>query len=64
MWHHEQEWRLVCKTEEEYLFFDCIRAIYLGLEFIQDRASEKKLISIAKSMKDMKIKKCFLSKKL
>ena len=33
VWKHEFEWRLICETEEEYLPFDCISGIYLGVNF-------------------------------
>lgn len=30
-WAHEQEWRIVCDTKEEYLSVETIDAIYLGI---------------------------------
>lgn len=35
-WSHEQEWRIVCETDEEYLPVNCIDAIYLGLRTQDD----------------------------
>ena len=47
VWEHELEWRLICKTNEEYLPFDCISGIYLGVNFSQSSKEYKKLISVA-----------------
>lgn len=33
VWSHEQEWRIVCETENEWLPFDCITGIYFGQKF-------------------------------
>lgn len=35
VWSHEHEWRIVCESEEEYLPFDCISGVYLGVNFDQ-----------------------------
>ena len=32
-WAHEHEWRLICKTQENYIKVPCLSAVYLGLRF-------------------------------
>lgn len=45
-WSHEQEWRIVCDTEEEYLPIDSIDAIYLGVRI--DKNNIKKFFDLGK----------------
>lgn len=39
-WSHEQEWRIVCDTTEQYLPIDSIDAIYLGIRMEKDIIQE------------------------
>lgn len=39
-WSHEQEWRIVCDTDEEYLAIDSVDAIYLGTRMNEDSMNE------------------------
>lgn len=43
VWSHEQEWRIVCETENNWLPFDCISGIYLG----QRKAHRKVCFALA-----------------
>ena len=39
-WSHEQEWRIVCDTSEQYLPVDSVDAIYLGIRMDNDTVRE------------------------
>lgn len=39
-WAHEQEWRLICKTDDKYICVPCLSAVYLGLRFDLTRINE------------------------
>ncbi|NLI53159.1 MAG: DUF2971 domain-containing protein [Clostridiales bacterium] len=43
MWSHEQEWRLVCATDEEYINIPCVSGIYLGAYFDKNDIRDKDL---------------------
>lgn len=43
VWAHEHEWRLICDTEEEYLPFDCVSRVFLGVNFDENMKSYKEL---------------------
>lgn len=47
-WSHEREWRIVCNTNEEFLPFDCISGVYLGLNSVLENENIKELIKICK----------------
>lgn len=47
-WSHEREWRIVSVTNEDFLPFDCISAIYLGLNSKRENRNIKELIEICK----------------
>ena len=34
VWSHEHEWRIICETDQEYIPFDCITNIYVGMKII------------------------------
>ena len=59
VWSHEHEWRLICNTEEEYLPFDCISKVILGLKFNKESAKYKELQKVCKNID---IEQCKLSK--
>lgn len=45
-WSHEQEWRIVAYTDDEYLSTPCIKSIILGARIEEE--DEKKLIDLAR----------------
>lgn len=45
-WSHEQEWRIVCDTSEEYLSVETIDAIYLGIRM--DESTEAAFIELGR----------------
>lgn len=56
-WSHEQEWRLICKSRENYIEVPCLSAVYLGLRFNFEKADD--IISAIKdSGKDVKLFCC------
>ena len=59
VWAHEQEWRLICETDEDYLPFDCVSKVILGVNFNKDAANYKELHKLCKSID---IEQCKLSK--
>lgn len=59
-WEHEHEWRIICETEEEYLPFDCISKIYLGVNFPKDSERYNALVEAVKSYENLNIYKCVL----
>ena len=32
-WAHEHEWRIICKTKENFIIVPCLSAVYLGINF-------------------------------
>ena len=56
-WSHEQEWRLICKTEEDHITVPCLSAVYLGTRF--DAAEVDHVVSAIKdSGKEVKLFYC------
>ncbi len=47
VWSHEHEWRLILSTTQEWLSFDCISAIYLGLRTDLSQKNISELINLA-----------------
>lgn len=47
-WSHEQEWRIVCDTQEEYLSIDSIDAIYLGMRL--EKSLTQEFIELGKKL--------------
>ena len=46
VWAHEHEWRLICETEEEYLPFDCVSKVFLGVNFDKEMKSYQEAVCI------------------
>lgn len=61
VWSHEHEWRVVCDTKEEYLPFDCISGIYLGVNFDNNSDTIAKLVDAASTYPDLPIYQCKLN---
>ena len=61
VWEHEHEWRLICKTDEEYLPFDCISGVYVGVNFDVSAAKYKDLIKAVDTHDSLAIRQCKLS---
>lgn len=59
VWAHEQEWRLICETDEEYLPFNCVSKVILGVNFNKNAANYKELLKVCRNI-DME--QCKLSK--
>ena len=55
-WSHEQEWRIVCETDEEYLPVNCIDAIYLGLRTQDDVIEQFKTLGKMYNLEVYKMK--------
>lgn len=56
-WAHEKEWRLICRTKEEYLEVPCLSAVYLGIHF-DDRKLDDVIYAIKDSGKKVKVFYC------
>ena len=54
-WSHEQEWRIVCDTEQEYIPVNSIDAIYIGLRMRDDIAQELMLLGEKKGLEVYKM---------
>lgn len=61
VWSHEHEWRIICKTQEEYLPFDCVSGVYIGSNFDVSASKYKKLIKAVNTYPSLKIYKCKLN---
>lgn len=61
VWSHENEWRIICDTKEEFLPFDCISCVYLGVNFNTDSTKYKKLLDAVKKTEKLSIKKAVLN---
>lgn len=60
-WSHENEWRIICDTEEEFLPFDCVSCVYLGVNFDTKAPRYKRLLDAVKKYDNLSIKKCVLN---
>lgn len=60
VWSHEQEWRIVCETDKDWLPFDCISGVYLGKKFNLRSPLYKKLVDSLEEIPDLKIYKAKL----
>lgn len=61
VWSHEHEWRLICETGEEYLPFDCVSKVFLGVNFDKEMKSYPELEKICKKL-SIGIDQCKLSR--
>ncbi len=55
VWSHEQEWRIVCESENDFLPFDCISGVYLGVKFKQKTPEYEKLLNAVNTHKALKV---------
>ena len=61
VWSHEYEWRIVCESEQEYLPFDCISKVYLGVGFDTNAPKYQDLVRAVATHDDVDISKCQLN---
>lgn len=61
VWSHEHEWRVVCETTAEYLPFDCVSGIYLGVTFDKKSEEMKKIFDAANTYPNLPIYQCKLN---
>lgn len=61
VWGHEHEWRLICENDTEYLPFDCISGVYIGVNFDTSSAKYKDLVKAVNTYDSLTIKQCKLS---
>lgn len=61
VWSHEHEWRIVCDSSEEYLPFDCISNVYIGVEFNTLAPKYQELVRAVASHDDVDIYRCLLN---
>lgn len=61
VWSHEHEWRLICETEMEYLPFDCVSNVYIGVNYDVLTSEYKELVNAVNTYEGLSIKKCKLS---
>lgn len=61
VWEHEHEWRLICETDAEFLPFDCISGVYVGVNFDVSAAKYKELVKAVDTHEMLSIKQCKLS---
>ena len=57
VWSHEHEWRIICESEEEFLPFDCISGIYLGVNFKRNSPEYKRLCDAVNTHNNLTIYK-------
>lgn len=60
-WSHEHEWRILCNTKEDYLPFDCISGIYLGVDFKLQSEEMTRLADAASTYTYLPIYQCKLN---
>lgn len=61
VWSHKHEWRIVCESEQEYLPFDCISKVYLGVGFDTNAPKYQDLVRAVATHDDVDIFKCLLN---
>lgn len=61
VWSHEHEWRLICETKDEYLPFDCVSKVFLGVNFDREMKSYYELEKICRKHA-ISIEQCKLSR--
>ena len=61
VWAHEHEWRLICETDEEYLPFDCVSKVFLGVNFDKEMKSYQDLEKLCRKHA-IDIEQCKLSR--
>ena len=61
VWSHEHEWRLICETDEEYLPFDCVSRVFLGVNFDKKMKSYSELEKLCRKSV-IEIDQCRLSR--
>ena len=62
VWAHEHEWRIVCVTEEEFLPFDCVSGVFLGVGFDMNAAKYENLFKAVMAHGNIDIHKCILNR--
>lgn len=61
VWEHEHEWRLICETDMQYLPFDCISGVYIGVNFDISAPNYNELIKAVNTYDSLPIRQCKLS---
>lgn len=61
VWEHEHEWRLICETDMQYLPFDCISSVYIGVNFDISAPKFNELIKAVNTYDNLAIRQCKLS---
>lgn len=59
VWSHENEWRIVCITGEDFLPFDCVTRIILGANFDTNNNFCEELLKTAEQER-VSVSKCIL----
>lgn len=62
VWEHEHEWRIICETQEEYLPFDCISKVYVGVNFNTKAPKYQDLVKAVNTHDALSIMQCKLSR--
>ena len=61
VWAHEHEWRLICETDMQYLPFDCISGVYIGVNFDISAPKFNELPKAVNTYDSLTIRQCKLS---
>lgn len=61
VWGHEHEWRIICETQEQYLPFDCVSGVYVGVNFNTNAVKYQELIKSVDTYENLSIMQCKLS---
>ena len=61
VWGHEHEWRIICETQEQYLPFDCVSGVYVGVNFNTNAAKYQELVKAVNTYENLPIMQCKLS---
>ena len=61
VWSHEHEWRIICETQEQYLPFDCVSSVYVGVNFNTNAAKYQELVKTVNTYENLSIMQCKLS---
>lgn len=61
VWSHEHEWRIICKTEKDYLPFDCVSGVILGTNFNTDSSKYRKILGALRHHPNVRLQRCKLS---
>lgn len=60
VWAHEHEWRIVCETSQEFLPFDCVTGISLGVSFDKTAPRYQEILRVARN-RNVDIYQCKLN---